>query len=217
QEGYPIVGLARDFTKCGDLPEQLCTVKIDLSELAALPRRLQKLAREHQDVDGVVCNAGQGRFGSLEEFSYDQIRSLLDLNFTSQAYVARAFLPAMKERQRGDLIFIGSEAALTGGRRGAVYSASKAAVRGFAHALRDECARSGVRVCLINPGMVSTGFFDDLPFAPGDEETHSLLPQEVADVVARVLSSRAGAVFDEINLSPLKKVVRFRPAPGKEP
>lgn len=210
QDGHRVVGLARDFRKFGSKKDRFHPVEVDLSDLESLPGSLKELAREHDDVDALVCNAGRGQFGSLEEFSYRQIRSLVDLNFTSQAYVARAFLPRMKERRRGDILFMGSEAALSGGRRGAVYSASKSALRGFAQTLRDECARSRVRVCLINPGMVRTGFFDDLHFSPGDEDVNAVLPEEVADVVAMVLSSRPGTVFDEIDLSPLKKVLKFK-------
>ena len=213
-DGHQVVGVARDFSKFRPAVDRFHAAEIDLSELEPLPGRLKGLAREHDDVDAVVCNAGRGQFGSLEEFSYSQIRSLVDLNFTSQAYVVRTFLPKMKERVGGDVLFIGSEAALSGGRRGAVYSASKWALRGFAQTLRDECARKGVRVAVINPGIVRTTFFDDLHFAPGDEEANALLPEEVAEAVAFVLSSRRGAVFDEINLSPLKKVLKFKD--GKE-
>jgi len=58
--------------------------------------------------------------------------------------------------------------------------------------------------------MVRTGFFDDLAFAPGNEKDNALLPEEIAQVVAFVLSSRRETVFDEINLSPLRKVLRFK-------
>jgi 3-hydroxy acid dehydrogenase/malonic semialdehyde reductase len=93
----------------------------------------------------LVCCAGRGDFGSLEEFSYQRIRELVELNFLSPVYLVRAFLPSLKKRGRGDLIFLGSESALSGGKRGAVYAASKAALGGFARALREECGKSGVR------------------------------------------------------------------------
>ena len=156
----------------------------------------------------VVCAAGVGRFGSLEEFSYEQIRELIDINLTSQLYVVRAFLPLLKRRGRGDVVLIGSEAALAGGARGAVYSATKFALRGFCQSLRQESAAAGIRVTLINPGMVRTGFFDQLDFEPGEDPTHAIVPEDIAVAVKMVLSARPETVFDEINLSPLKKVVR---------
>ncbi|GIS88216.1 MAG: hypothetical protein CM1200mP18_09260 [Gammaproteobacteria bacterium] len=62
---------------------------------------------------------------------------------------------------------MGSEAALSGGRYGAVYSATKFAMRGFAQALRHECAAAHVRITIVNPGpLVQTQFFDSLGLSP---------------------------------------------------
>jgi 3-hydroxy acid dehydrogenase/malonic semialdehyde reductase len=210
REGYTVVGIARDFAKFPFQDRRFHPISINLADLDNLPSSLQALQRAFPDVDGVICNAGRGHFGSLEEFSYQQIRSLVELNLISHVYIVRTFLPAMKRRGRGDVVFVGSEAALAGGRRGAVYSATKFALRGLAQALREECARQGIRVCIVNPGMVKTAFFDDLSFAPGEAPENYILPEDVAEALAMVLESRPGTVFDEITLSPLKKVVTFR-------
>ncbi len=207
-EGHAVLGLARDFSKFQH--PRLKAVEVDLAELATLPEQLKNLVDGHAGVDAVVLNAGRGEFGGLEEFSFAQIRSLVDLNFVSHAYVVRAFLPTMKKVDRGDLVFIGSEAALAGKRRGAVYCATKFALRGFSQALREECAASGIRVTLVNPGMVRTPFFDKLDFAPGNDPENYVLPEDVAEVVSMVLASRPQTTFDEINLSPLKRVVRHK-------
>jgi NADP-dependent 3-hydroxy acid dehydrogenase YdfG len=208
--GWRVAGVARGGDRLAAVDPRLEPWPLDLADLDALPARLASWIEAHPPVDAVVSCAGRGRFGALEEFSPAQIRALVDLNFTSHALLARAFLPGMKRRGRGDLVFLGSEAALAGSRRGAVYCATKFALRGLAQALRDECGKSGVRVTVVNPGMVATSFFDDLDFAPPEEEEGHLLPADVADAVALVLTARRGAVFDEIDLSPLKKGVRFR-------
>ncbi len=128
----------------------------------------------------------------------------------SQAYLAKAYLPLFKKRGTGHLIFIGSEAALKGSRKGAIYCASKFALRGLAQALRDECSKSNVRVTLVNPGMVNTAFYDELDFEPGQDPENYLLPEDVARSIDYILSTRAVLSVDEINLSPLKNVVRSR-------
>ena len=120
----------------------------------------------------------------------------------------------MKQRASGNIVFMGSEAALAGGRRGAVYSAAKFGLRGLAQSLRQECAASGLRVSIINPGMVRTEFFKELDFYPGKAPDNYILPDDVAVAVQMVLEARQGTVFDEINLSPQKKVVVFT-KPGK--
>ena len=215
QQGYRVTGLARDFSKfpCDD--QQFTPVPMDLSDLDELPARLDTLINKDSIADGLICCAGSGRFGSLEEFSPAQIRELLDLNLTSQLYLVRALLPGMKQRGSGNIVFMGSEAALAGGKRGAVYSAAKFGLRGLAQALRQECAASGLRVSIINPGMVKTEFFNELDFRPGAATDNYILPEDVALAVQLVLEAREGTVFDEINLSPQKKVIRF-PKPGAD-
>jgi NADP-dependent 3-hydroxy acid dehydrogenase YdfG len=206
--GYRVIGMARDFSKTRFARGNFRAIPVDLSRLDALPARLTALAKDEPAIDGVICCAGSGRFGSLEEFSYVQISALLDLNLTSHIYLVRALLPGMKKRAAGDIVFIGSESARSGGKRGAIYSAAKFGLRGLAQSLRAECAASGVRVSIINPGMVKTAFFEELDFQHGDDPENYLLPEDVADAVATILDARAGTVFDEINLSPQKKVIR---------
>jgi short-subunit dehydrogenase len=211
QAGGRVVAVARDFS---DWPQQtpgLEKVDLDLSRIQDLPHRLGELARNHPELDGLILNAGYGQFGSLEEFSYPQIRDLVETNLLQHIYFARAFVPRFKKQGWGDLILIGSEAALSGGRKGAVYSACKFGLRGLAQSLREECSGRGVRVSLINPGMVDTGFYDSLDFAPGEADENHLRAADVAQAVELVLQAPAGTVFDEINLNPLKKVIRFKP------
>ena len=208
--GYEVVGVARDFSKYRCDHHAFHGIGADLSDLEALPKCLDQIVNRYPAISGLVCCVGAGRFGSLEQFSYEQIQWLVNLNLTSQIFVARALLPVMKRRQQGDLIFIGSEAGITGGRRGAVYSATKFAVRGLAQSLREECAASGVRVSIINPGMVRTPFFDELDFQPGENEDNYIEPDDVAEAVVSILATRRGTVIDEVNLSPLKKVIRFK-------
>ena len=208
-DGHDTIGIARDFDKfpCND--RRFAAHEIDLADLDQLPAHLQNLVATYPALDALVLNAGTGRFGALEQFSYDQIRALIDLNFTSHVFVARAFLPSLKKAGRGHLVFMGSEAALTGTAQGSLYCAAKFALRGLAQALRAECARAGVRVTLVNPGMVQSPFFDELDFRPGPEPDNYILPEDIAEVIVQALTARAGTVLDEINLSPQKRVIEF--------
>jgi NADP-dependent 3-hydroxy acid dehydrogenase YdfG len=210
QQGHHVIGVSRD---CGKFTRQMngfSPVQINFSQLNGLPEKIRELEQAFPEIDAVVFSAGRGQFGSVEEFSYAQIEALMTINFTSQVFLTKALLPALKRKANSDLIFIGSEAALKGSRKGAVYCAGKFALRGFTQALREECSKSNVRVCLINPGMVKTAFFEQLAFEPGDDESNTILPEDVADAVSYVLGSRPHIVIDEINLSPLNKVVRFK-------
>ncbi len=208
-DGHHAIGIARDFDKFPCDNRHFEAHSIDLADLDQLPDHLQNLVATYPALDALVLNAGAGRFGTLEQFSYDQIRALIDLNFTSHVFVARAFLPSLKKAGRGHLVFMGSEAALTGTAQGSLYCAAKFALRGLAQALRAECARAGIRVTLVNPGMVQSPFFDELDFRPGPDPDNYILPEDIAAVIVQALTARDGTVLDEINLSPQKKVIEF--------
>lgn len=207
--GSRVIGIGRDFSHWCPSQAGFEAVTADLAELEGLPGLLSGIAGDYPELDAVVSNAGAGRFGHLEQFSAHQIRACVDLNLTQHLLVARAFLPLLKRRGRADLIFMGSETALAGGIKGAVYSACKSALRGLARSLRQECAAGGVRVGIVNPGLVRTGFFDGLDFRPGAAPENAIAPEDVADAVVAMLGAPPGTVVDEINLSPLKKVIRF--------
>ncbi len=208
--GHRVVGVGRDFAKLeGAGDEGFQAEVLDLADLDALPMALDALLRRVGGLDGAVLAAGRGHLAHLEEFSFAHIRSLMDLNFTSQAFVARALVPQLKRQGRGDLIFIGSEAAFEGKRQGSVYCASKFALRGFAQALRQETAKGGLRVSLIHPGLVRTPFFDDLTIEPGAAEGQALVSDDVAAAVLYVLAQGPGVVIDELRLSaPTQGVAR---------
>ncbi len=213
QQGHHVLGVSRDSGKFIRQMDNFTPVLLDLSRLNDIPQKIRELEQAFPQIDAAVFCAGRGQFGSVEEFSYAQIEDLMMLNFTSNAFLVKALLPALKRKDHSDLIFIGSEAALKGSRKGAMYCAAKFAVRGFTQALREECGKSNVRVCLINPGMVKTEFFEQLSFEPGDEASNFIEPTDVAEAVSYVLNSRVQIVIDEINLSPLNKVVKFKKSP----
>ena len=206
-QGHTVLGLAR-WPEMKDAPENYRPLAIDLSCLDEIDGRLRTFLAEQPLLDAVVSNAGGPAFGNLEELSNRQIEDGIALNLTSHMLVARTTLPLLKQRGQSDLVLIGSESALRGGKRGSVYCAAKFGLRGFGQSLRQECASSGVRVTMIHPGMVRTSFFDDLDFEPGAAENQAILADDVAQAVEMVLAARPGTVFDEITLSPLNKVVR---------
>lgn len=210
QHGHHIIGIGRDFSKFVFNSDRFTAVEMDLGDIKKLPEQLTALAKQQPNIDAIINCAGQGHFGSLEQFSYKQIYKLMDLNFTSHAFVCRALVPHLKKLEHSNIIFIGSEAALEGTQKGSIYCASKFALRGFAQALRQECSNSNVHISIINPGMVKTEFFDELTFEPGKDSSNYIEANDVATAIKMILDSRPGTVIDEINLSPLKKVINFK-------
>ena len=205
-----VIGLGRDHKKFSPKFDSYFPITIDLSDFESIARTIPRVLREHPKIDIFIGNAGYGDFRSLENFSDRQICDFLNLNLTSHILVSKYLVSHMKSRAAGDIIFLGSEAALVGKRRAALYSAAKFGLRGFAQALRDECGRTGIRVSLINPGFVRSSFFESLNFAPGSEENNAIEPEDVAKVILDIINLRKGTIIDEVNLSPASKSILFK-------
>lgn len=182
---------------------------IDLSDLEGTAQLIKTLLAEHE-ITGLICNAGRGDIGSLENFSVQQIQQSITLNLISPLSIARLCLPALRRQPRSNLVFVGSTSALQGARYGSVYSAAKFGLRGVAQSLAHEVANANCHVGIVQPGMVRTGFFDQLDFEPGPDEAHALLDSDVAQAVLSMVSSPDHAVVSELIVQPRQHVVQKR-------
>ncbi|MEE2957125.1 MAG: SDR family oxidoreductase [Pseudomonadota bacterium] len=209
KDGATVIGIARSHDKFQPNTKRYKTFSVNVSDLNELLDCLKKIISSHPNLNGLVSNAGYGHFEKLENFSVRQIGDYISTNLTSHLVVTRTILPHFKAQKRGDILFIGSEAALNGAKNGSLYCAAKFGVRGFSQAIREECASTNVRVSLINPGMVRTPFFENLNFRPGDKQENAIEPNDVAIMARNIFAARAGTVFDEINMTPLKRVIKF--------
>ena len=209
KSGHIVIGIARSHQKFCPSNENYKPIKVDLSDLGNLHNTLSKILLLYPSVDGLVSNAGFGKFGSIETFSINQISNFINVNLVAHIAITKFFLPHFKTQKKGDIIFIGSESSHVGARNGSLYAASKFGLRGFCQAIRDESSGKNIRVSLVNPGMVRTAFFDDLKFKPGKNLENAINPEDVANMVMSIFNSSPNIVIDEINLSPLKKVISF--------
>lgn len=207
--GYRVIGIARYKDKKPIQHPSFTPVVCDLSCKNDL-QGLLKMKNDFLDVDTAIFCAGQGVFGNLEELDLEDLSPLMQLNSLSPIAICKMLLPNLKKKPRSHLIFIGSEAALCGKRKGSFYCASKFALRGFAQALRDECSTSSVFVQMIHPGMVRTPFFDTLSFEPAKDAESALTPEDVAKVCLDLLHSSLTSHIDEVSMSPKKNCVVFK-------
>lgn len=201
--GYWVQGIARDFSKTDF--DALIKYELDLSKIDNLANALKQF-KSAPNV--LVLNAGYGQFGGIEQFSHDQIRRLVDTNLVSNLFLIKHFLPMMKQQGSGDIVLIGSESAVQGAKAGAVYCATKFAIRGLAQSLRADCSTAGIRVILVNPGPVESNFFDQLNFEPLPSDEFEMPVESVAEAIMSALSQPRTVVVDEINIQPMKRSFR---------
>jgi short-subunit dehydrogenase len=161
----------------------------DVGHRAEIGGVIQAVEDRLGPVDVLVNNAGVGHYGALIELDLDagDAERLLQVNTLGAVYATRAVLPGMVRRRRGHIVMVASIAGRVGAPFEAVYSASKFAVVGLSEALAVEVAPLGVRVCVVDPGPVDTGFFAARGHPYGRSRPRPVAPERVAAAVVRAV------------------------------
>ncbi len=157
------------------------------------------LAERTGRVDLLVANAALPASGHLDGFTAGEIDRAIEVNLRVPAQLARALVPAMRERSSGHLVFIGSLNGRVATAGSSLYSATKFGLRGLAGGLREDLHGTGVGVSVVSPSFVSgVGMY---------AETGVALPRGVrtvtADDVARAVIRAVERNRAEINVAPL--------------
>ena len=158
----------------------------DVGVEADAVRTVADFVDRHGRIDILVNNAGFGIFGPLVDLRLEDLEAVFRTNVFGAFLMAREAAKHFVRQGSGQLINISSTSGLRGGGGSTAYSASKFALRGMTECWRDELRRHDVRVILINPSEVQTGFFAKI----GREQEQSakkLRPQEIADAIVGVL------------------------------
>ncbi len=175
-------------------PDRALPVQCDVNDAASQQDMVQRALEHFGRLDAVFANAGIG--GSAGGFSgadTDRWREMILTNVYGVGLTLRHTIEALKQT-RGHILLTGSAA----GRvtiPGSMYSATKWAVSAIGYGVREELRGTGIRVTLIEPGMVDTPFFDEKP-------GHALKPEDVAAAVVYAVSQPAHVYVNEILVRP---------------
>lgn len=157
-------------------------------------------------VDVLVHSAGVIGGTDVADTAPEEWRRVLDVNVVAVAEVTRRLLPALRA-VRGTVVTINSGAGLTAGPGGAVYAASKFALRALTDALREEERPHGVRVSSVHPGRVDTDMQHELVEKEGGEYRRELYlePASVAAAVRLVVDLPHGATVESLSVRPTRR------------
>lgn len=135
---------------------ELCVLRLDVTDEASIEAAVRIILDQGDGIYGVINNAGVSLRGYFEDCDEAEIRRTIEVNLFGVMAVTRAVLPPMRVARRGRLVFISS----IGGRIGAMartaYCASKFGLEGFAESLMQEVVPLGLKVSIIEPGIVNT-------------------------------------------------------------
>ena len=208
--GAKVIGIARNHDRSNLENKNYVTYNCDVSVHHKLEKILKQILKNHPQINCLISNAGYGDFGPLENFSTLQINNFVATNLTSHLVITKLLLPHFKRNKMGDIIFVGSEAGLSGAKNGSLYCAAKFGLKGFSEALSKDVANKNIRVTIINAGMVRTDFFENLNFEPGSDEKNSISIKDISSTVAYILTLSRNTIVDEVNLSPSNKAIKFK-------
>jgi NADP-dependent 3-hydroxy acid dehydrogenase YdfG len=195
EAGYRLVLAARSEDKLQALAKELdaLPVRCDVTEWEDQQRLAAAALDAYGQIDVVFANAGFGAGRGFLESTPEHWRAMVLTNVYGAALTIRATLPALRDT-KGHFLLTGSVA----GRRalpGSLYSCTKWAVTAMGESLRQEVDGSGIRVTLIEPGMVDTPFFDNRP-------KNALQADDVARTVMFAVQQPPHADVNEILVRP---------------
>lgn len=166
---------------CEDIGGPCSGYVCDVRDAGAVGAVAEAMSLDLGAPDIVVNNAAVGWNPTrLVDMELDMWRDTLDTNLTGAFLVTKAFLPAMIDRNSGDVIMIGSTSALKGDPGHSAYAASKFGLRGLAQALFYEVRDHNIRVSMVNPS--ATNKSEDF-----DQQTGAGVRMHAADVAATVI------------------------------
>jgi NAD(P)-dependent dehydrogenase (short-subunit alcohol dehydrogenase family) len=137
----------------------ITTVRLDVDDDASVSRAAQEVLRRSGRIDVLINNAGLGGGGAIEDVPLDWAKGLFETNYFGQLRMIQAVLPGMRERRTGVIVNVSSVAGRIAIAGHGHYSAVKHALEAATEALAQEVVAHGIRVALIEPGVVVTPIF----------------------------------------------------------
>jgi NAD(P)-dependent dehydrogenase (short-subunit alcohol dehydrogenase family) len=191
-------------------------LQLDVSDDKSVKDAIDIIAEKQGRIDVVVNNAGYGSTGAVEEFSIDEIKAQFETNFFGAVRVIQSVLPLMRTQRNGIIVNISSIGGRIAFPFSPSYASTKFAIEGMSEALQYEVAQFGIRVILIEPGIIKTNFFENIKRARKAEDPSSpylqLMQKRIvkvkrmfetgtaAEVVAKVILKAVTSCSEERNL-----------------
>ncbi|TDN89324.1 hypothetical protein DET49_10669 [Salegentibacter sp. 24] len=217
QEGANVVLSARRKERLNALKDEIeknggmaLVVPGDVTKKEDFKNIISATLEKFGSIDGIINNAGLMPLSYVKNLHTDEWDKMIDVNIKGVTNGVAAVLPTMMEQKSGHIINISSSAGHKYYPGGAVYCATKAAVKMFSEGLRAELApHFGINVTSIDPGFVSTELTDTITdeqikkdMEPMFKELTPLQAQDIADAIYYSLSQPKRANINDVYIMP---------------
>jgi NAD(P)-dependent dehydrogenase (short-subunit alcohol dehydrogenase family) len=137
-------------------------VKLDVTDDKSVKEAIEKISNEQETIDVLINNAGYGLVGPLEELSIQEFKEQFETNVFGVIRVIQEILPIMRKQRHGTIVNISSVAGSIGFPLTSAYVSSKFALEGLSESMAYEIEPFGIKVILIEPGVIKTNFDGNL-------------------------------------------------------
>lgn len=160
EKGWNVVATMRNPDKETELTtlDNVVVTHLDVTDGSSISAAVSTALQKFQTIDVLLNNAGYGAYGPLEVFDMASIRRQFDTNVIGLLAVTKAVLPHMRTRKTGTIVNISSIGGQMTFPLGTLYHGTKFAVEGISEALHFELEQAGIKMKLVEPGMIATDF-----------------------------------------------------------
>ena len=190
--------------------------KLDVTIYKEVVSVIKKVIQKSRCVDILINNAGLASgLDKFQNYDINDMEIMLNTNVNGLLYVTREVIPGMVSQNSGHIINIGSTAGIYSYANGAVYCATKAAVRFLSDGIRIDTIDKNIKVTTIQPGIVETDF-SEVRFH-GDKEkannvykgVEALKPEDIADIVLYSANQPKHVQISDITIMAAKQATGF--------
>jgi len=180
RNGFYTYATMRDLQKSNKIEQiahnenlPLKVLPLDVNNDMSVRNAIQKILDEKEKVDILVNNAGYGLFGALEDISLDEIKRQFDTNLFGAMRTIKEILPTMRKQKNGIIINVTSIAGVVGIPAECIYVSSKFALEGLSESISYELQPFGIKVILVEPGVINTNFIPNIKFPNPNENAYT--------------------------------------------
>ena len=201
-----------EIAKKEKLPLQV--VQLDVNNDGSVKDAIVKIIKADQRIDVLINNAGYGLFGSVEDTSIEEIKAQFETNFFGVVRVTQQVLPLMRRQNSGTIVNVSS----VGGRIGlpalSAYHSTKFALEGLSESIAFELEPFGIRVVIIEPGVIRTNILNSSSSAKkalDPKSPYFSLSQKLSDNFKSMMESESTSSPEEVAKVILQAVTSENP------